>query len=74
VSAVIACMHLKHNSCRMWPTPHPSLLSVWMLPGQSRQPITGLLATQPSNTAVVAVADHVHRVVLVQKGAGHSVC
>ena len=40
MSAVIACMHLKHSSC---PTPHPSVICVELLRG-SRQPITDRLA------------------------------
>jgi len=51
LSAVIACMHVKHNSCHMWPTPRPSVVCAELL-GHSRQPITGRLATHPSNTAV----------------------
>ena len=47
------CMHLKHNSCHMsrwpWPMPHPSAICV-ELPCGSRQPMTGRLATHPSNT------------------------
>jgi len=39
------CMHLKHNS---WPTPHPSVYCVELL-GGNRQPVTGRLATHPSN-------------------------
>ena len=39
------CMHLKHNS---WPTPHPSVDCVELL-GGNRQPVTGRLATHPSN-------------------------
>jgi len=49
------CMHLKHNSCHMsrwpWPMPHPSAICV-ELPCGSRQPMTGRLATHPSNTLV----------------------
>ena len=51
VTAVIACMHLKHNSCHVWPTPHQSVICVELL-GHSRQPMTGRLAAHPSNTAV----------------------
>ena len=48
MSAVIACVYLKHNS---WPTPHPSVICVELLEG-SRQPMTRRLATHPNNTAV----------------------
>jgi len=48
LSCYDACMHLKHNS---WPTPHPSVICVELL-GGSRQPVTGRLATHPSNTPV----------------------
>ena len=44
-------MHVKHNSCHMWPTPRPSIVCA-ELQGDSRQPITGRLATHPSNTAL----------------------
>jgi len=50
MSAVIACMHLKHNSCRMWLTPHPSVICEELL-GHGRQSLTGRLATHSSNTA-----------------------
>ena len=45
-----------HNSCRMsrWTTPHPSVICVELLWG-SRQPLTGRLATHPSNTTVCAL-------------------
>jgi len=49
MSAVIACMHLKHNSCRMWPIPHSSVICVELLE-HCRQPITSRLATHRSNT------------------------
>jgi len=48
LSAVIACMHLKHSS---WPTPHPLVICVELL-GVSRQPVTGQLATHPRNTTI----------------------
>ena len=44
MSAVIACMHLKHNGSHMWPTSQTSVVCVELL-GHSRQPITGRLAT-----------------------------
>ena len=62
MSAVIACMHLKHNSCDMWLTTHahPSVICVEVL-GHSCQPITGRLATLPSNTAIKIIdADAVY--------------
>jgi len=45
----------KRNSCHVFrwlcPTPHPSVVCVELL-GSSRQPMTGRLATHPSNTTV----------------------
>jgi len=57
VSAVIACMRLKHNSCHMsrWPTPQPSVVYYYVeLLGHSRQPMTGRLATHPSKILCVS--------------------
>jgi len=51
VSVVIACMRLKHNSCRMWPSPCPSVICVELIE-HSSQPITGGLATHPNDTLV----------------------
>jgi len=36
----------------LWTTPHPSVICVELLGGSSRQPMTGRLATHPSNTTV----------------------
>ena len=49
-----ACMHLKHNSCRMprQPTPCPFVVIYVELRAHSRQPMTGRLAS--CNTALSA--------------------
>ena len=51
MSVVIACVHLKHNSCHTWPVADTKPICVELL-GHSRQTVTGRLATHPSNTAV----------------------
>jgi len=50
MSAVIACMHLKHNS---WPTPHPSVIWVELWGADVHQRRADLTCNTPySNTTV----------------------
>jgi len=42
--------HLKH---KCWPSTHPSVICVELLGGDSRQPMTGRLATHHSSTTVL---------------------
>ena len=55
MSAVIACKHLKHNSCHMsrwpWPMPRLSVIVVREHPSTS-DGLTGRLATHRGKTAV----------------------
>jgi len=52
VSAVIACMHLKHDSCHnyvpMAVADATLICYLWGVDRGSRQPVTGRLATHPS--------------------------
>jgi len=54
VSSVIACVHLKHNSCHnyvpMAVADATLICYLWGVDRGSRQPVTGRLATHPTHS------------------------